>query len=98
MVISTTSTGESTAAAQDAPESHADPFVELREVRTIAAVLEVGEPTPEGRIHVRHNAVQRVAIGPFGLLTNRVLEFLDTLLARPMLDPTKVVAQKSKDL
>src|SRR5688500_20343816 len=99
-VTLSTATLPSTAATleQDGTQASAEPAVDVAEDVRIAAVLEVGVPTPEGPVHLPHDAEHGLARGPFRLGAQRVFQFLHALATRPAFAAAKLVAQKRKAL
>src|ERR1700685_1405152 len=79
MVAATSATSAVSAMAQDAPQPHAYPAVELPE-RAPSSVFEVGEPAPPRSVHVVEDAPQRAADRAFRLGADGVLELVQALL------------------
>ena len=57
-------------------------------------VFKVLKPSSKGPTQVLTNRAQAPPIGPPGLATNRVFEFIHAFLARPFHSPLKMIAQK----
>ena len=68
--------GTSTAAgpfAENAAQTPAYPSVETAKHRAVAAVLEIDEPSPQGAVHVRHDALHTLSRSTPGLGSYRLL-------------------------
>src|SRR5271169_1872049 len=70
--------------AKDASQTRAYPSVETAKHGAVAAVLEIGEPSPQGAVHVRHDAPQALSRGTPGLGSHRLLELGNAFLPRPV--------------
>ena len=82
-----TSQNRAQAASQPTVQSAEDPW---------AAVLEIFKPADQCAIHIDNDRLEALTRIPFRLRPQRVLEFLLTLLTRPMAMVAKVIAQKIK--
>ena len=67
--------------AEDAAQAHAHPAVQVGE-RRAPTVFEVFKPAAQRAVHVRDDRLQALAVGPFCLPANGVLELRQALLPR----------------
>ena len=80
--------------AQKTAQSTSEPSIFIfKDVRE-GAVFEVLEPASKRLIRLLNDARQTLARCPFGDLTKRVSQLLTALVSRPVIGPTKRVAQK----
>src|SRR6266540_7167972 len=79
--------------AQDAPQPHAQPFVQFG-VETPVASGKVPGPASQSSVESPDNHRQTLPVLPRGLLTQHFLESLHAFLARPFPAPLEVPAQK----
>ena len=93
-LVVTTATAKVDASAENAPQAASDVAIEVREDVRIRAVLEVLEPTSQRWVQLRDHALQRFAAVTASLLADGVLEFLEALLAGPVVLTSKFIAQK----
>src|SRR5215469_11575649 len=82
-------------AAQDAPQPHPDPAVQVGE-RSAMTVLEVPQPAAQGPVQVRDDGRQTLSLGAPRLGTDRLFELLQALRAWPAIAALKGIAQKVK--
>src|ERR1700732_818393 len=85
--------------AQDATQSHPYPAID-RCKRGLETVLEVTKPASQCTVDMDDDDLQSRTVGPLGFLPQSVLELVQTLLLRPVVDttlgPFEVIAQKLK--
>src|SRR5215469_7172424 len=82
-------------AAQDAPQPHPDPAVQVGE-RSAMTVWEVPQPAAQGPVPVRDDGRQTLSLGAPRLGTDRLFELLQALRAWPAIAALKGIAQKVK--
>src|SRR6202012_3559564 len=79
--------------AQDAPQTHPDPPVQVPEGRPVA-VFEVFKPASLGSPEIGDDPLQAVPTGPRGLGSDLVLQLSQALRARPAIAALAVIPQE----
>ena len=96
LIASNPATARST--TQQTAKPHAEPAVEIGVHRSPRAVLEIVEPATKRAVHVDDDPLKRTTTCSTRLRPKRVLQFLETLLPRPVFRAEEVVPQKTETL